>query len=196
MTQTLNDQQAQRQPEGYGIVTSPGTVRFERVFPGPIERVWSYLTDSEKRGKWLASGEMELRVGGRVDLFFHHADLSFEKTPPAKFKQIEDGFRSSATVTRYEPPRLLGITWFESVDQEVTFELFPQDGNVRFVLTHHRIGKADDMANFSSGWHAHLAMLADQLNGREPRPFWTNLVALEADYGKKLQDGELVAWEG
>ncbi len=51
----------------YGVVTESGTVRFERVLPGPIERVWAYLTESEKRGKWLATGNMELRVGGRVE---------------------------------------------------------------------------------------------------------------------------------
>ncbi len=54
----------------YGVVTEPRTVYFERLLPGPIERVWAYITESEKRGKWLATGEMELRVGGRVDLKF------------------------------------------------------------------------------------------------------------------------------
>jgi hypothetical protein len=34
----------------YGVVTAPDTVHLERLLPGPIERVWSYLTDSEKRG--------------------------------------------------------------------------------------------------------------------------------------------------
>jgi len=60
----------------YGTFTEPGTIRFERLLPGPIERVWSYLTESKKRGKWLATGEMELRVGGNVELIFNHADLS------------------------------------------------------------------------------------------------------------------------
>jgi DNA-binding transcriptional ArsR family regulator len=49
----------------YGVVTEPGTVRLERVLPGPIERVWAYLTESVQRRKWLAVGPMELRVGGR-----------------------------------------------------------------------------------------------------------------------------------
>jgi uncharacterized protein YndB with AHSA1/START domain len=25
----------------YGVIVGPGTVRFERLLPGPIERVWS-----------------------------------------------------------------------------------------------------------------------------------------------------------
>ena len=28
----------------YGVVTEPGTVRIERLLPGPAERIWSYLT--------------------------------------------------------------------------------------------------------------------------------------------------------
>ena len=46
----------------FGVVLESGTVRFERLLPGPVERVWSYLTDSEKRGQWLASGPFELRL--------------------------------------------------------------------------------------------------------------------------------------
>jgi uncharacterized protein YndB with AHSA1/START domain len=52
----------------YGIVTEAGAVRFERLLPGPIEHVWAYLTQSDKRGTWLAAGPMDARVGGRVDL--------------------------------------------------------------------------------------------------------------------------------
>ena len=62
--------------ESFGEVTEPQTVRLERILPGPVERVWAYLTDSEKRGKWLAPGEMELRVGGRVSLTFNNQNLS------------------------------------------------------------------------------------------------------------------------
>ena len=65
----------------YGIVTEAGAVRFERLLPGPIERVWAYLTEPEKRGTWLAAGPMELRVGGRVELNFHHASQA--RTPCA-----------------------------------------------------------------------------------------------------------------
>src|SRR5262245_18404599 len=30
-----------------------GAISFMRVLPGPIERVWAYLTEPEKRGKWF-----------------------------------------------------------------------------------------------------------------------------------------------
>jgi hypothetical protein len=48
----------------YGQVIDKGTVRFERLLPGPVERVWQYLTDSQLRGTWLATGPMEPRAGG------------------------------------------------------------------------------------------------------------------------------------
>ena len=73
----------------FGVVTEARTLRIRRVLPGPIERVWAYLTESEKRAKWLAAGEMELRVGGRVELTFRHSGLSPHAEPiPEKYAEI------------------------------------------------------------------------------------------------------------
>ena len=49
----------------YGERIDETTVRFERMLPGPIERVWEYLTDAEKRATWLCGGETESQVGGK-----------------------------------------------------------------------------------------------------------------------------------
>ena len=54
----------------------PSTIRFERLLPGPLERVWAYLTESKKRATWLAGGEFDLRVGGRIELIFDNDSLS------------------------------------------------------------------------------------------------------------------------
>jgi uncharacterized protein YndB with AHSA1/START domain len=35
----------------YGTIAAPAEVRFERLLPGPIETVWAYLTESEKRAE-------------------------------------------------------------------------------------------------------------------------------------------------
>ena len=40
---------------------APGEIRIMRTLPGPIERIWTYLTDPAKRAKWFAGGPMELR---------------------------------------------------------------------------------------------------------------------------------------
>ena len=75
---------------GYPEVLSPTEIRFERLLPGPIENVWSYLTDSKKRGEWLASGPMELRVGGKVSLRFKHSELSpLQAPPPERFAKMD-----------------------------------------------------------------------------------------------------------
>lgn len=173
----------------YGVVTEPGTVRIERVLPGPIERVWSYLTDSEKRGKWFASGPMDLHPGGRVELSFKHSDLSPRKEPsPEKYKKYDDGVTSHGRVVRCEPPRLLSFGWGEESgnESEVTFELTPRGEDVLLVLTHRRLANRAAQVSVASGWHAHLAILIDQLEGREPRPFWSTHAPLEAEYEQRI----------
>lgn len=48
--------------DAYGALTGPATLTIQRLLPGPIERVWAYLTQSDLRRQWLAAGEMEMRV--------------------------------------------------------------------------------------------------------------------------------------
>jgi uncharacterized protein YndB with AHSA1/START domain len=167
----------------YGVVTDPDTVRLERLLPGPIERVWDYLTDSKKRGTWFASGPMELRAGGNATLTFRNSSLSSERTPPEKFKKYE-GMAMQSTVIACESPRLLTFTFADA--GEVTFELTPKGENVLLVLTHRRLPDRKMMVSVSTGWHSHLAILTDVLNGDEPRPFWTTVTKMEAEYEKRI----------
>ena len=53
-------------PDPYGALTEPATLTIQRLLPGPIERVWAYLTDGELRRKWLAAGQMEMKVGAAL----------------------------------------------------------------------------------------------------------------------------------
>ncbi len=175
----------------YGAVVEPGTVRFRCVLPGPIERVWAYLTESDKRAKWLAAGEMEPRVGASVALRFDHASLSSIKAPvPERFREGGCGDVTSHEVTRCEPPRLLSLTWSGSkADEpsEVTFELTPQGDKVVLVLTHRRLAGRSMMVDVASGWHSHLAMLSERLNGQEPAAsFWSIFSAANTEYEKQL----------
>lgn len=172
----------------YGAVTAPQTVRLERLLPGPVERVWAYLTDSEKRGKWLAPGPMDLRVGGNVTLNFLHADLSAEKQIPEKYKSMECGHTMHGVVTRCEPPHVLAYTWGNPKDSEVTFELSARGDKTLLVITHVRLGERKAMLSVAAGWHVHTGILEDQLNGVEPRPFWTTHAKLEAEYDRRLVD--------
>jgi uncharacterized protein YndB with AHSA1/START domain len=172
----------------FGVVPAARTLRLERVLPGPIERVWAYLTESEKRGTWLASGPMELKVGGGVELTFRNTDLSgHPETPPERYRERGCGV-VRGRITRCEPPRLLAYTWDggSGTPSEVTFELTPQGTDVRLVLTHRRLPDRTTMVSVASGWHSHVGILLDRLHGRDPQPFWSTLVHLEAAYEKRL----------
>lgn len=168
-----------------GEVIGDDTVRFERLLPGPIERVWAYLTESEKRGLWLATGEFDLRPGGKTHLRFRHRDLSPKQSPaPAEFRKFdEEGGGFEGRVLRCEPPRLLTITWGGTPNEsEVTFELMPRPrGKVLLVLTHRRL-RPDEMKMVAPGWHTHLGILSDRLEGSEPENFWIAFQQWKAHY--------------
>ena len=173
----------------FGVIPEARTLRIRRVLPGPIERVWAYLTESDKRAVWLAAGPMELRVGGRVELDFRNADLSPRAEPtPERFKKYEGAHSVHGRITRCEPPRLLSYTWDEERggDSEVTFELTPDGQDVVLVLNHRRLGDRAQMLSVASGWHTHLGFLLDHLQGREPPPFWSTFAKLEAEYERRL----------
>lgn len=168
----------------WGRIIAPAEVRFERLLPGPIETVWEFLVDSEKRGQWLASGPMELKEGGAIELRFKHRDLSPHKVAaPERYKEMDEkGHISHERVLRVEPPRLLVISWDKS---DVTFELVPEGKNVRLILTHRHLPNRADMVQTSGGWHTHLDVLVERANGRVPKAFWTLFGDIESQYEKR-----------
>ena len=171
----------------YGVVLESGAVRFERLLPGPIERVWSYLTESEKRGQWLASGSFDLRVGGRAEMLFKHSEIT-EEAPPEAYREVhEKGVRSTGTITRCEPPRVIAFTWGGGCEpeSEVEFELVPKGDKVLLVLTHRKLTSKAEMTSVSGGWHLHLGLLEDLLTGSKPRGFWSRFKALDAEYAAR-----------
>jgi uncharacterized protein YndB with AHSA1/START domain len=119
-----------------------------------------------------------------VELTFRNRELSAHAEPtPDKYKKYEEA-ALQGRVTRCDPPRLLSYTWGEH--SEVTFELTPDGENVLLVLTHRRLPDRTAMVMVGSGWHAHLAILLDHLDAREPRPFWSTHARLEAEYERRL----------
>lgn len=179
-----------RYPDGQGISREPGCVRIERLLPGPAERLWAYLVDSEKRRLWLAAGEMEPRVGGGVTHLFRHPELSDEATPEAQ-SGFDDSPPMHGRVTQWDPPRLLAYTWpGDDGSSEVTFELFPEGRDVLLVLTHRRLAAAATMVSVASGWDAHLGILIDRLKGQPPRGFWSNHFRLTQIYARRFSEGD------
>ena len=174
----------------YGTVIAPNTIRFERLLPGPIERVWAYLTDPDKRSKWLAGGPMELRVGGDVKLWFHHKYLdAVQDEAPPRYEQYVNGSHMMGHVTRCEPPHLLSYSWSESTPErvsEVTFELSARGKEVLLVLTHHRLPDHKELLGVAGGWHTHLDILDEHLQGRTSPGFWGAHAIVDAAYEQRF----------
>jgi uncharacterized protein YndB with AHSA1/START domain len=159
----------------------PSTIRFERLLPGPIERVWEYLTVSEKRATWLAAGEFDLRVGGKIELHFDNEKLCDEKAPADA--RGRGKHTATGKITRLEPPRALAHTWsWDGGDSEVLYELTPKGKDVLLVI-HHRLPDDKDLkVAVGGGWGAHTGILADVLNGVKPRGFWSTHARLMKEF--------------
>ncbi len=170
--------------EQYGQFPAPGEVRLVRTLPGPIDRVWAYLVDPEKRSRWFAGGPMEPKKGGKMELFFHHKNIAPDEVPPENMKQVQDpGFKMPGTVLRWEPPNVLSYTFDE--DSDVTFELTPQGREVVLVLTHRSRGEdLPFLTGYASGWHTHFDILDALLSDTPPPPFWATHSRLKEVYEK------------
>jgi uncharacterized protein YndB with AHSA1/START domain len=171
-----------------GTLLSPTEVRLVRTLPGPIERVWEYLTDPKKRARWLAAGEMEPKAGGKVTFLFRHRDLCPGETPPPEYaSHHNDGNQMTGTVLRWEPPRFLSFTFGSDAESMVTIELTEQGKNVVLVLTHRATaGDIPYLSSFSAGWHTHLALFETVLNGTSLSSFWPMFVELKTEYEAAL----------
>src|SRR5262249_39403649 len=156
----------------------PATLKIERLLPGPIERVWAYLTQSELRRRWLAAGEMEMKVGSTFELVWRNDELT---TPPGT---RPEGFgaehRIESRSTAVEPPRKLSYPFGKS--GEVTFELTEKGKDVLLPLIHSRLPDRGTMLGVSGGWHAHLDVLVARVRGTTPEPFWDNMMRLRKEY--------------
>ncbi len=178
--------------ETNGKFSAPGEVRFVRRLPASIERVWDFLTKSEQRGLWLAAGKMDLRVGGAVELNFHHRDLTPHVEPVAeRYRQLlERGYHMTGHITRLEPPRMLSFTWDEGDGgkSEVTFELTSESENrTQLLLVHRRLGDdRDESTSICAGWHTHLAILIARLADAPVPPFWSVHARLVTEYTRLL----------
>lgn len=176
----------------YGELIDNNTVRFERLLPGPIERVWRYLTESDKRARWLCGGDVETVVDGHVDMHFHNVSLSTDEDipRPEKYRDRPEKMSFVGRVTRCEPPHVLEHTWeFGEESSLVCYELSEQDDRVRLVLVHRRLETADTVLSVSGGWHTHLNLLEDVLAGNKPRPFYSMQLKYESEYGRRLDLG-------
>ena len=170
-------------PDAYGVLTEPATLTIQRMLPGPIERVWAYITESDLRRKWLASGEMEMKVGAPFEFVWRNSELT---DPPGKRPEgFGEEHRMESRITELDPPRKLAFTWGKE-DSDVSFALEPKGEKVLLTMVHRRLPTRGMMVGVSTGWHAHLDMLATRLNDEKSEPFWDRFTRLRAEYDRRI----------
>lgn len=169
-------------PDTYGVMSEPATLTIQRLLPGPIERVWRYLTESDQRRQWLAAGEMTMEVGAPFELTWRNDELT---TPPGN---KPDGFGAEhsmqSRITELDAPYRLTFTWGETSD--VSFQLEDAGEKVLLTVTHRRLPDRNTTLMVGPGWHAHVDILAARLKGEDPEPFWDNWNRLKTEYDERF----------
>jgi len=170
---TLNDD---------GALTEPATLKIQRLLPGPMERVWAYLTESELRRKWLAAGQMEMKVGAPFELVWRNDELT--DPPGQRPPGFGDEHRMQSRITELDPPRKIAIAWQGSGD--VSFELEPKGDQVLLTVIHRRLPDRATLLKVGAGWHMHLDILVARATGKKPEPFWEGWSHLQKEYDKRM----------
>jgi uncharacterized protein YndB with AHSA1/START domain len=152
-----------------GTIDEQQTLRLVRDLPGPIDRVWAFLTDPQFLTRWFSEGTVADHVGGEV-----------------RFEMGAEG-----RITAYESPRLLEYTWSEPnlargpiFDTLVRWELLEVGNRVRLTLTHKRLSKLEAIGH-GAGWHTFLDRLSATLEGCEPPQIMARFALLQSEYGKR-----------
>lgn len=169
----------------------PTVLEIFRDLPGPIDRVWGYLTKSELRQKWLCAGYVSPEIGGTIVFAFDHSCLSKHPTPET---HQDSGDQNMTGIVRvYDPPHHLAFSWPSAEAEaptEVVIRLTETERGVRLHLRHEKLLTGAYKSGASAGWHTHLDILDDLLNGREGRDFWEHFLRLEKAYLQRLADAE------
>lgn len=165
----------------FAYLAEPSTLVIKRWLPGPVERVWEYLADSELRRKWLASGDMTQGAGTAFTLTWRNDDLSRPSDARPDNFPAEHSMESKVVV--FDPPRRLVFTWGEGT---VTFDLEPKGEKVLLTLTHTGIVERSSKVGISAGWHTHLDILVAEVSGDTVSSFWSNWAKLKAEYETRI----------
>jgi uncharacterized protein YndB with AHSA1/START domain len=156
-----------------GQLKKVAMVQFERMLPGPIERVWEFLTDTKKLPGWCGDGTIGPRAGGAVSLMGGHV---------------------RGIVTQWRPPRRLAHSWnvFNPGDAEspypesyLTIELEARGSEVALRLTHFPVLERFEKQN-AMGWHTFLDMLDAAARGNPTEPRQAYMQRNAARYGVDL----------
>jgi uncharacterized protein YndB with AHSA1/START domain len=171
-----------RSASSFGVLAPPATLTLQRRLPGPIERVWAYLTDSELRQQWLAAGPMPLQPGATFEWVWRNDDLS------ASAAERPEGFpaesRATCEITEVEPLRRLRFLWPGAGD--VTFQLDAEGSDVILTVIHRQLPSRAASVMIGAGWHMHLDILVARVSGARAPSFWSGWVQLRSDYERRI----------
>jgi uncharacterized protein YndB with AHSA1/START domain len=166
----------------YGVLTEPATFTIQRLLPGPIERVWAYLTESDMRRQWLAAGTMEMKVGAPFEFVWRNDELT--DPPGQRPAGFAEEHRMQGRITELDPPRKLAINWGNA--SGVSFELDPKGADVLLTLTHRRLPDRETLLLVGPGWHMHLDILVARATGKDPESFWDGWSRLRKEYDQLI----------
>ena len=165
------------------MLTEPATLTIQRLLPGPIERVWAYLTESDLRRQWLAAGEMEMKVGApvRARLAQRRADR------PAR--PAAGRLRRASTGCRAGSPSSIRPASSPSPGQAAATSpsSWSRKGNeVLLTVIHRRLPDRATLLGVGAGWHMHLDILVARATGTRAGPFWDGWSRLQQEYDRRL----------
>jgi len=162
---------------------APGTIRFERYMPGPIPRIWDYLTHPTIRGRWLATGPMDQKIGGKYELHFRHDELTpHAEIAPEKFASPK-GIIVRGEITEYKFPHILGFTWSPGgPDSKISVVLTQLTSQIRVSFIIEGLADRETQIETAAHWHAHLNVLEAKSNNLLPPPFWKRVAEYEKEY--------------
>lgn len=151
-------------------------VRYERVYPHAVDRVWRALIEPASIKAWfpttidgLERAATDKRAGEKLRFTF----------------EGEDGPTLEGELRASDPHRLLEYTWGDDL---LRFELSatgPSDTHTKLVFTV-TFGERSQAPRDATGWHFCLDNLANDLGGKEPEPVGEAFAAVSAQYQKQL----------
>ena len=166
----------------FGELMEPGTLKFQRLLPGPASRLWRYLTENDLRRQWLAAGKFESKVGAPVEFIWRNDELNDPPGQrPAGFPEEQ---RMKGHITAFDPARKLAIAW--DGFGEVSYELEIEGSDVLLTAIQRGLPSRDVVVMFAAGSHTHFDILEACLNSKALPDFWKSWSRLQKEYDSRI----------
>lgn len=172
----------------HGHLDSEGAIVFSRRLSTDRQTVWDHFVEPGKRALWFCGGSNWGTAGDRIELAFDHSHLS-RSAPPEKYAEQQEATHHGELTACDEPGRL-AFTWFESDGDsasEVEIDLHDASGgSTQIDLRHSGISDREMILGALAGWHAHLDLLGEVIEGGRQTDFWIRDQQLEAEYAGRV----------